>query len=108
MDLDGCLAVFRLVLFYNITGKAIASVWSHWIPSVNPSLTTVAVRGLACAAALLLNYGWELRSYHLARRASDAAVCEAELPPRFPSQIPFLGNVIPFLADSANFVTRVG
>jgi hypothetical protein len=106
MTLDSCLAIFRLVCFYHIAGRALSFVSAKWLPSADPSLTALAVRGLACIAAVLLNHGWEMRGYHRARKEVEKG--EGHLPPRYPSQIPFLGNVIPFLADSANFMYRVG
>lgn len=100
------LTVFRLVCFYNIAAKGFALGWVKWLPNEDTTRAALAVRVLACIAAVLLNYGWELRSYHQARKTVVDG--EAHLPPRYPSQLPFLGNVVPFLADSANFMYRVG
>ncbi|RAL15137.1 uncharacterized protein BO97DRAFT_421928 [Aspergillus homomorphus CBS 101889] len=43
--------------------------------------------------------------YHWANRHSSSR--DVRLPPRLPAAIPILGHTIPFLFDSASFVTRV-
>ncbi|KAK4171530.1 cholesterol 7-alpha-monooxygenase [Triangularia setosa] len=101
--LDECLALARVAGFYYITRKLIAI----GLATANVSFTTLAV-ALSCINALLLNYVWERRSYGRSRRTHDESDQGPRLPPRYPCMIPFLGNVIPFLADSANSIRKAG
>ncbi|KAF2119899.1 cytochrome P450 [Lophiotrema nucula] len=63
-------------------------------------LPKVLVVGLIIALAFVFNYSISVFMYHRQHLRTN----EQQLPPRYPTLIPWLGSAIPFLLDNANFL----
>ncbi|KAF1849695.1 cytochrome P450 [Cucurbitaria berberidis CBS 394.84] len=63
-------------------------------------LPKFSVIGVIIALALAFNYGLQVIIYH----QQNLSLKEQQLPPKYPTLIPWLGSALPFLLDNANFL----
>lgn len=84
--------------------------WS-WVPalaflSLDKETRTFQSLGLLLLVQALIVYAIDTYNWHLVNRFKKCDRKAGQLPPRYPSLIPYLGNAISFVWDNANFIRQ--
>ncbi|KAF2837384.1 cytochrome P450 [Patellaria atrata CBS 101060] len=78
------------------------SLWSTWL-DLNDNVRAILGIGCLILIPIIMNYAIAWAMYHWQHWNVD----EQQIPPEYPSFIPYIGNIIPFIFDGKNFVQRV-
>lgn len=84
--------------------------WS-WVPalallSLDKDVRTLQNFGLLVLFQALIVYAVDTYNWHWVNRFKKCDREAGQLPPRYPSIIPYFGNAISFVWDNANFIRR--
>ncbi|KAJ8070584.1 hypothetical protein OCU04_000957 [Sclerotinia nivalis] len=75
--------------------------------TLNKDRRTLPVLGMIILFQILINYALATFEWHMINRLRKGDSGKGQLPPQYPSLIPYLGNPLSFIWDNANFIRHV-
>ncbi|KAI5861022.1 cytochrome P450 [Durotheca rogersii] len=72
-------------------------------PAAQDPVTGLFLVGALSVVALVFNYFYYAYQYHKAQRGRE----ESQLPPKYPTWLPYVGSAIPYLRDGPEFLRKV-